>query len=124
MSDTPIIRSIDEIEPQPVANSRGASIQVLLGPDDGLPNFYTRRFTLDPGGEIPLHRHDRIEHEQVVTEGSLTLVLDGTEHVLKSGNCIYIPAGVAHAYRNPGQSPARFFCMVPAIADYQTEWLD
>lgn len=124
MSDTPIIRSIDEIEPQPVANSRGAGIQVLLGPDDSLPNFYTRRFTLDPGGEIPLHRHDRLEHEQVVTDGGLTLVLDGTEHVLKSGDCIYIPAGVAHAYRNPGRRPARFLCMVPAIADYQTEWLD
>ena len=122
MAGKPIIRNFDEVESQGVTNSHGAVIQVLLGPDDGLPNFYTRRFTIDPGGKIPMHRHDLLEHEQVVIAGSMTLVLDGLKHVVKTGDCIYIPAGVAHSYSNPGEQPVQFLCMVPAL-DYQTEWM-
>jgi quercetin dioxygenase-like cupin family protein len=123
MPEKPIIRHFDEVEPQAVTRSRAAVIQVMLGPDDGLPNFYTRRFTIEPGGEIPLHRHDRLEHEQVVIAGSMKLVLDGQEHFVKTGDCIYIPAGVAHAYSNPGEQAVQFLCMVPALEDYQTEWI-
>ena len=62
----PVVRSMDSVESQTVDRSRGAAIQVLIGPTDGAPNFVTRRFTLAPGGRIPSHRHDTIEHEQVM----------------------------------------------------------
>jgi quercetin dioxygenase-like cupin family protein len=107
-----------------VERARGARIRVLLGADDGVPRFYTRCFTIDPGGRIPLHRHDRIEHEQVVLEGEMTLTLDSEQRTTRPGDCIYIPAGVAHAYQNQGEIPVRFLCMVPATSDYATEWLE
>lgn len=119
-----VIRNMNEVPPSPVGNSRGASIQVLLGPAEDVPNFVTRRFTLAPGGRIPEHRHESIEHEQVMLEGEMVLTLDGEENVVRAGDCIFIPAGVAHAYANRSDGIVRFLCIVPRTDDYQTEWLE
>lgn len=126
MTDTqsPVIRPMSEAAALEVERSRGATIQVLLGPNDHVPNFATRRFTLLPGGRIPCHSHDTIEHEQVVLEGEMTLGLDEVVHVVTSGDCIFIPAGTAHWYENRGHEPVRFLCMVPIDEAYQTTWFE
>ncbi len=120
----PVIRSMDEAATREVERSQGASIQILLGPDDNVPHFATRRFTLMPGGRIPCHSHDTIEHEQVVLEGEMTLGLDSEVRVVKTGDCVFIPAGTAHWYENRAEEPVRFLCMVPLGAIYQTTWLE
>jgi len=97
---------------------------VLLGPDDGVPNFVTRRFTLEPGARIPSHRHDAIEHEQVMLEGEMVLGLDDEIVTVRAGDCVFIPAGTAHWYENRGDAPVRFLCIVPRTEDYQSEWLE
>jgi quercetin dioxygenase-like cupin family protein len=111
-------------ESTPLERSRKAAIQVLLGPEDGTPNFITRRITIEPGGRIPCHRHDTIEHEQVVLEGSMVMGLGSKELEVAAGDCVFIPAGTAHWYENRGQVAVRFLCVVPQTADYQTEWLE
>lgn len=121
---TPVVRSMDAVEPTKVDRASGTLMQVLLGPVDGTPNFVTRRFTLDPGGRIPCHRHAAVEHEQVVLEGEMVLALDDHEHVVRAGDCVFIPAGVAHWYENRGEVPVRFLCVVPRTSDYATEWLE
>ena len=120
----PVVRSMTEAQEVAVDRARGATIQVLLGPDDGVPRFVTRRFTLAPGGRIPCHRHADIEHEQVVLEGEMVLSLDGEEHTVRQGDCIFIPAGVAHWYENRTPAPVRFLCMVPRTDTYETDWLE
>jgi quercetin dioxygenase-like cupin family protein len=109
---------------QPVDRSRGATIQVLVGPADGARTFITRRFNVAPGGRIPRHRHDSIEHEQVMLTGSMVIGLDHREVTVNEGDCVFIPAGVAHWYENRSDQPVVFLCMVPATTDYQTEWLE
>ena len=42
--------------------------QVLLGPEDGMPNFAMRRFVMGEGGGMPLHTNT-VEHEQYVLAG-------------------------------------------------------
>lgn len=121
---SPVVRNFDSVSPSVVERSRGAAIQILLGPADGAPNFITRRFTLAPGGRIPQHRHATIEHEQVILSGSMVIGLDNREHEVTDGDCILIPAGVAHWYENRTQEPVAFLCVVPHTADYQTEWLE
>lgn len=121
---SPVIRAMDEATTLEVERSRGASIQILLGPDDHVPNFATRRFTLMPGGRIPCHSHDAIEHEQVVLEGEMTLGLADTVQIVRPGDCIFIPAGVSHWYENRAEKPVRFLCMVPLTDAYQTSWLE
>ena len=121
---SPVIRDAAAVTPQPVERTRGTAIQILIGPADGAPNFMTRRFTIDPGGRIPRHRHDSIEHEQVMLAGTMTIGLDRREVDVTSGDSIFIPAGVAHGYENRTDEPVAFLCMVPITTDYQTEWLE
>ncbi len=120
----PVVRPMDASEAVEVERSRGTTIQILLGPEEGVPNFATRRFTIQPGGRIPSHRHEHIEHEQVVLEGSMVIGLDQREVTVTVGDCMFIPTGVAHWYENRGAVPVRFLCMVPMTQDYQTEWLE
>jgi quercetin dioxygenase-like cupin family protein len=124
MMPKPFVRRIEEITAREVERARGATIQILLGPDDQMPSFYTRCFTIAPGGRIPAHRHDTIEHEQVVLEGEMHLTLDDQALVVRAGECLFIPAGVIHSYENRGAVPVRFLCMVPATARYATEWME
>jgi quercetin dioxygenase-like cupin family protein len=119
-----VIRNVDAVTSSRVERSRGAEIQILIGPADGAPNFITRRFTLAPGGRIPRHRHDTIEHEQLMLSGAMTLGLDDRQVDLREGDSIFIPPGVAHWYENRGDEPAVFLCVVPHTAEYQTEWLE
>jgi quercetin dioxygenase-like cupin family protein len=126
MSERPEARVVppEEHAYQPVARARGARMAVLIGPDDGAPNFVTRRFVLEPGGRIPGHRHPSIEHEQVVLRGEMTIGLDQTTRHVSPGDAIFIPAGVAHWYENRGDEPVEFVCIVPRTVDYATEWLE
>jgi quercetin dioxygenase-like cupin family protein len=119
-----VIRTADSSPAAPVERARGATMQVLLGPDEGVENFVTRRFTITPGGRVPRHRHDSIEHEQVVLEGAMVVGLEDREVEVAAGDCLFIPAGVAHFYENRGHIPVRFLCVVPLTDDYQTEWLE
>ncbi len=121
---SPVVRNFAAVTPAVVERSRGAEIQILIGPADGAPNFVTRRFTLAPGGRIPQHRHATIEHEQVVLSGSMVIGLGDREQGVTGGDCILIPAGVAHWYENRTSEPVTFLCMVPHTADYQVEWLE
>lgn len=122
MNTEMIIKRMSDVPPVPVERSKGATIQVLLGPGDPMPNFYTRCFTLEPGATIPAHSHDTIEHEQVMLDGQMVITIAGRETVVNAGDVIYIPAKASHAYRNEGTTNVRFLCMVPAT-DYTTQWL-
>jgi len=124
MATEPIVKRIEEVEEREVSRSRGASIRVILGPRDSMPNFHTRLFTLAPGGHIPAHFHADIEHEQVVLEGEMTLTFNGEPRTIREGDAVYIPAGVTHSYDNTGSIPVRFLCMIPAVDDYATEYLE
>jgi quercetin dioxygenase-like cupin family protein len=119
-----VVRAMSEVPSNTVERSRGATIQMLLGPDEGVPRFVTRRFTLEPGGRIPCHRHTSIEHEQVVMEGTMVLGLDDRAVEVGAGDCVFIPAGVAHWYENRSEAAVRFLCIVPITDDYETEWLE
>ena len=121
--DTPVIKATDAVPAEEVERCVDTTIQVLLGPDE-VSCFYTRQFTIAPGGSIPAHRHDSIEHDQVMLAGEMVLTLAGQERTVTTGDVVYIPAGTAHAYRNDGDEPVRFLCIVPATAVYGTEWLD
>ena len=108
----------------PVPRTRGASMAVLIGPDDGAPNFSKRRFVLEPGGRIPAHRHPDIEHEQVVTRGEMVIGLDDEVSTARAGDVVFIPAKTVHWYENRSDEPCEFLCTVPITKRYETEWLE
>jgi quercetin dioxygenase-like cupin family protein len=101
---------------------------LLLGPDDG------ERLAVGPGSQVtikaggamtggtlylgevvaapgfpgpPPHVHDRLHDMFYVLEGSLTVVLDGTDHVVGPGSFACVPPGVVHTFRNDSPAPVR-----------------
>ena len=118
-----LIRKLSEVPPEPVGKGKGATIRILLGPEQDMPNFHVRLFEIEPGGFIPEHRHDVLEHGQYVLEGNMVMILDGEERKVSAGDSVLIPAGAAHRYENRGKTPVRFLCTIPRM-QYGTEWLE
>lgn len=111
-SSTPIVRRAEEIDYHPVDAAEGLEKGVLVDERDGTPTFALRRFTLEPGAEVPKHTN-AVEHEQYVLAGRYTVGIDGEEYVVEPGDVLYIPAGTVHWYRNDGEDPGAFICGVP-----------
>lgn len=130
MSETdhpaPLVRRAADIEYEPIEAADGLEKGVLIDEERGAPNFAIRRFTLAPGAEVPRHTNE-IEHEQYVLSGEYTVGIseasetprtdpraDGEdEHVVSEGDSLLIPAGTVHWYRNEGDEPGAFLCVVP-----------
>jgi len=118
-----VVRPADRVAKKPVQKGTNAFVQVLIGPDDGAPNYIMRKFTILPGGRIPAHKHPTIEHEQYVLRGSMRLGLGEEVREVSAGEAVFIPADLPHWYENPGQEPVEFLCVIPKTKDYETEWL-
>jgi len=91
----------------------GASRQVPIGKADGAPNFSIRVFTLEPGGHTPHHQHDS-EHLNYILEGSGVAMEGDTPRPIQAGDFVLVKPHEKHQYRNTGDSPLVFMCMVPS----------
>lgn len=74
-------------------------------------HFIVTKWTIDPGGAIPMHRHE-LEYVAVpLTTGTMHVInADGTEIVseLVAGVSYSRPAGSEHRVENRGTSPIVF----------------
>jgi len=67
------------------------------------------RAEFEPGGAIGRHTHPG-EELSIVLEGTLVLEVDGQPaRTVKAGESFFIPAGVVHAGKNPGNGKAVVF---------------
>ena len=119
----PVVRRAGDVPDEAISVARDATIKIHLSKDQGLPNFEIREFTIQPGGRIPSHRHDVLEHGQLVLEGEMTILLGDEVFTVCAGDSVFLPEGTAHWYENRGGTPVRFLCVIPR-KPYQTEWLE
>lgn len=108
-----LIRNIRSTPTKPVdmPGVFGVEMAVMVGRDDGAPNFALRHFQVTPGGHSPRHAHD-YEHQVFIVEGGGTVLLEGREHPITQGDVVYVPADQEHQFK-AGQSGLRFLCLVP-----------
>ena len=90
----------------------GVTMRLLVGKEDGAPTFAMRHFSVDAGGNTPMHRHDW-EHEVLILAGKGEIECDGEILPLTSGDTLFVPANDFHQFRNTGTSPFEFICIVP-----------
>jgi len=88
--------------------------QVLLGPDDGIPNFIMRQFTVEPGGYTFYHTHD-FEHEIYIVSGSGIAKSDREETPFSKKTAILVKPNEVHQFINNGTEPLVFLCLIPKI---------
>ncbi len=102
-----------ETHPIHMEGVAGAIKQVPVGKVDGAPNFSIRVFTLEPGGHTPHHSHDT-EHLNYILEGSGEVVDGDTPKEVAKGDFLLVKPNEKHQYRNTGDVPLVFMCMVPS----------
>ena len=110
------IGHVDELPVEAVeqTGAEGVRMRVVIGPDQGAPNFVMRVFDVEPGGHSPHHAHD-FEHEVLVLAGRGTHVEEGREAVLGAGDVVYVRPGVLHQFRAAADEGLRFLCVVPRV---------
>jgi len=72
-----------------------------------------------PGGGVPMHVHEREDETFQVLAGTVEFTIrEGTQTrvlVARTGDSVWAPRGVAHAWRVPGEEPVRLlFATTPA----------
>ncbi len=109
------IKQVNGVAKEEIKVGSGTTKQVLISLDEA-PNFAMRKFTIAPGGEMPLHTNT-VEHEQLVLGGRAEVVIDGKNFEVKKDDIVFIPAGIAHSYKTIGSAPFEFLCVVPNKPD-------
>jgi quercetin dioxygenase-like cupin family protein len=108
------IGNVEEIRQQAVEmeGARSVRMRVVVGPEQGAPNFVMRVFDVGPGGHSPYHSHD-FEHEVFVVAGRGTHVEEGREEAVAPGDVVYVAPRVIHQFRAARDESLRFICVVP-----------
>ena len=109
------IKPLDGVVKEEVKAGEKTTRQVLISSEEG-PNFAMRKFTIEPGGGMPLHTNT-VEHEQLVLNGSAKVIIGGQELDAKKNDIVFIPANVPHGYQNNSNEPFEFLCIVPNKTD-------
>jgi len=112
------VKHVQDVPEEAISSGKGVTKQVLIGPDEG-PHFAMRRFTIEPGGFMPLHTN-RVEHEQYVLSGRARITIGSEEYDVGPGDIVFIPAQAPHRYRALGPDSFVFICVVPNIDDQTT----
>jgi putative monooxygenase len=98
------LRSLDDI---PADRRRGAEVRTLLSPRTvGSTSGFMGVATLVPGESIAEHYHPYSEEFLFVTAGTITADLDDVPQPVGEHEGLFIPTGVRHRLRNPGDKEA------------------
>jgi len=70
---------------------------------DGMVPYLTNfsQATLKPGDACSEHRHSTMHEVFLVEKGAGTFRIDGDDHPVKAGDCVYIAPTISHAMSNP-----------------------
>jgi quercetin dioxygenase-like cupin family protein len=110
-----MVKNIDTFKKEKIAAGKDTFMQVLISADEA-PNFAMRRFTIEPGGFMPMHTN-LVEHEQLVLNGRAKVIIGGKEFEVKKDDVVFIPPGVPHNYKTIGDEAFQFLCLVPNKKD-------
>lgn len=109
------VKHTKDIKKIMIETGSGVTKQVVISPDEG-PNFAMRRFAIQPGGGMPKHTN-QVEHEQYVLGGQAEILIGDEIHQVREGDVVFIPANIPHWYKNAGDEPFVFLCIVPNQPD-------
>ena len=102
-------------KPVTIEGSSGCHVRWLIGSEDEAPNFAMREFVVEPDGHTPRHFHP-YEHEVYVIEGRGTVAEGDRIHEISAGDVILVKPNEVHQFRNPGNQPLKFLCLIPNSA--------
>jgi mannose-6-phosphate isomerase-like protein (cupin superfamily) len=90
-----------------VLNAFGDEITVHLGAAETGGKYTMFTDVTPPGGGPPPHYHLNEDEWFFVLEGRAEFFMDNVWTEVPVGSTVFMPRGVAHAFRNPGDKPLR-----------------
>ncbi|PID72212.1 MAG: cupin [Desulfobulbus propionicus] len=109
------VKKLHDIEAEALPVGKGVSRKMLISPEEG-PNFAMRVFSIEPGGDMPMHTNS-VEHEQFILNGRAKVIMGDKEFEVEKDDVVLIPQGVAHNYTTIGDEPFVFICLIPNQED-------
>ncbi len=93
-----------------------SKLAIVIDPSDSAGK-YVKGLTvfkekIAAGDQIPLHQHT-VEEVLFVDKGEVEVQLDQERRVISPGTIVFIPAGVAHGFKNVGEQVARIHAVFP-----------
>jgi quercetin dioxygenase-like cupin family protein len=96
-----------------LTRTEGCTVRWLISKEHGAQRYAMRLFTLQSGGQIPLHEHEDTEHEIFIVEGQ-GMLDNGNERILVTkGDAIFVQPGEKHGFMNNTDRSLLFICVVP-----------
>lgn len=92
-------------------NPRGTK-QILLGPDDGAPNFAVRIFQVAPGKSSNEEEHPW-DHGVFIQQGRARVLLGERTEEVQAGDFVWIEPNERHRLDSLGPELLQFLCVVP-----------
>ncbi len=90
-----------------VMRAFGEEVHIHLGTEQTGGKFTLFTNITPPGGGPPPHYHDAEDETFFVLEGRAEFFQDGCWTEVPAGTVIYMPKGVLHTFRNPGDKPLK-----------------
>ncbi len=109
------VKKMQDVPREKISAGKETYKQVLISADEA-PHFAMRRFIIEPGGYMPNHTNT-VEHEQLVLCGKAEIGIGRETFFVQKDNVVFIPAGVPHWYKNIGDEPFEFLCLIPNKED-------
>jgi len=100
----------------PLADTQGytdVTKQIVLGPEDGSDEIVLRYFSVAARGATPHHSHDFPHLVKIEAGRGVAVDADGNEHPLMANDYVYVEANEVHNFKNTGDEPFEFICVVP-----------
>jgi quercetin dioxygenase-like cupin family protein len=88
-------------------NLLGHSITVILSKEATAGDYFVFEVLTPPGLGLPPHVHEREDELIHVVEGELEILLGENVFTAKTGDTVFFPRGVAHAFNNVSSKAAR-----------------
>lgn len=108
-----IIQHYTDVPAQPAEEAEGVTVRRLLTRAEGAPHFAMRVFDVAHGQSTPYHSH-WWEHEVFVLTGEgMVRGESGEETPLQPGSVVLVPGDEQHCFRNTGDGPLCFICLIP-----------
>lgn len=101
-----VVRSGDTSSVKP-RGGEGLTVRALVGAEQGAVHIEVALVELAPGGLIDGQYHP-FEESCYLLEGEVLLAIGGETHHLRSDDYGYAPVAMPHAWRNPGETTARW----------------
>ena len=108
---------IKKLQDVPFADLQGydkVDKQIVIGPTDGSNEIVWRYFTLAEGGSSPYHTHDWPHLVRVERGNGIMMDKDKVESSLTAGDYVFVESNTMHCFRNTGEEPFSFMCIVPS----------